>query len=118
MKGLRGRAALAVIARERLELAAAVAGVGRQNARHVGAIEDLENRIEDAQRSARTSANTARSYLDDALGYDREGDVESAAYCYRRAESCTESEEDNLRTAQAIRNEWRVRRWEARKSAA
>ena len=118
MKGLRGRAALAVVARERLQLGAAVAGVGRQNAQHVVAIEDLEDRIENAERLAANSRSCAEDRRDEALGHDRAGDLGAAEDDLERAIWHDGRAEERLRTAQAIRNEWRVRRWEVRKSAA
>lgn len=115
MKGLRGRAALAVAARVRLVVAAAVAAVWRQNATHVASVEDLEERIEDAERRARNSASCAQDYRDEALGHDRRGEHEDAEKATERAASSTEREEQHLRTAQAFRNEQRARAYAARK---
>jgi len=84
-------------------------------------LEQLEERIDAAERSASRSRSCADDRLEEVLGCDRRFDwvdVEEVDSLRRRAASHTRSEEQHLRTAQALRNEWRVHRWEARKSAA
>jgi hypothetical protein len=77
----------------------------------------IEERIERAERRARTARSCADQRLDEALGDDRrftQADVEGAEENRRMAARHTSSEETYLRAAQALRNELRERAWRVR----